>query len=78
VDSGAGLDVLGSFNALRDTFFRYYNTPFGLADESLQEERQALLDRDNGIFRRPVVELRPDYVSSGRDLKTSRPSRTRD
>ncbi len=65
------LDVLGSFDALRDAFFRYYNTPFGLADEEIQRERQDLLDRDNGIYRRPVIELRPEYLTTGTSLATS-------
>lgn len=64
-------DLTASFNGLRDAFFRYYNTPFGLADEDLQSERQALLDCDNGIFRLPLIELRPEYRTSGRTLAQS-------
>ena len=35
-----GLDVMGTFNRLCDAYFRYYETPFGLADERLQQERR--------------------------------------
>ena len=65
------LDLNASFDGLRDAFFRYYNTPFGLANEELQKERQALLDCDNGIFRYPLIELRPEYKTSGRTLVES-------
>lgn len=58
-------DGLGAFDALKDALFRYYDTPFGLADPSLQSERRALLDRDGGAWRRPLIEIRPRYVSSG-------------
>lgn len=64
-------DLITSFNGLRDAFFRYYNTPFGLANEDLQRERQALLDRDNGIYRMPLLELRPEYKTTGRTLAES-------
>ena len=38
--------ALKIFDDLRADFFRYYNTPFGLADPKVQAERRALLDRD--------------------------------
>ncbi|SNS43380.1 Helicase conserved C-terminal domain-containing protein [Geodermatophilus saharensis] len=69
--ASTGLDVVGSFERLRDAFFRYYNTPFGLADEELQRERQDLLDQDNGVYRRPLIELRPEYTLAGHDLAAS-------
>jgi hypothetical protein len=49
VDEMAGesrsIDILGSFEHLKDALFRYYNTPFGLADEHLERERQKLCRR---------------------------------
>ena len=66
-----GLDVMGTFNRLREAYFRYYDTPFGLADERLQRERRDLFDRDNGAFRLPLIELRPEYVTTGRSLEES-------
>src|SRR5689334_21358581 len=68
IPSRAGLDPIGSFERLRGAFFRYYDTPFGLADKALQDERRALLDRDGGIYRRPLLELRPQYRTAGRPL----------
>lgn len=65
------IDAVGTFNRLREAFFSYYDTPFGLADPSLQAERRSLLDRDGGIFRNPLLELRPEYVSSGKTLSNS-------
>ncbi|MET8631651.1 DEAD/DEAH box helicase [Streptomyces sp. NPDC004680] len=56
------VDILGSFEHLKDALFRYYNTPFGLADEHLERERQNLFDTDGGAWRRPLLEVRPRYV----------------
>jgi ATP-dependent helicase YprA (DUF1998 family) len=66
-DGGAGsaepaVDILESFDHLREALFRYYNTPFGLADEGLEKERQELFDVDGGAWRRPLLEVRPRYV----------------
>ena len=70
--SGApGLDVIGSFEHLKDALFRYYDTPFGLADERLQRERRALFDRDGGAWRYPMIEVRPQYVSAGVSISES-------
>lgn len=65
------LDAVQTFEHLREAYFRYYDTPFGLADERLQAERRALLDRDGGVFRLPLLELRPEYESAGRSLRDS-------
>ncbi|MFJ9742548.1 DEAD/DEAH box helicase [Streptomyces sp. NPDC101166] len=56
------VDILGSFEHLKDALFRYYNTPFGLADEHLERERQDLFDVNGGAWRRPLLEVRPRYV----------------
>ena len=66
-----GLDVMGTFNRLREAYFRYYDTPFGLADDRLSQERRELLDRDNGAYRLPLIELRPEYVTTSRTLPDS-------
>ncbi|WP_070720294.1 MULTISPECIES: DEAD/DEAH box helicase [Dietzia] len=65
------LDAIQTFEHLRDAYFRYYDTPFGLADERLQAERRALLDRDGGVYRKPLLELRPEYAGSERSLVES-------
>ncbi|MCH4250348.1 MAG: hypothetical protein LKF88_05715, partial [Microbacteriaceae bacterium] len=65
------LDAIQTFDRLRDAYLRYYDTPFGLADKRLQAERRALLDRDGGIYRKPLIELRPEYESTGRSLAES-------
>lgn len=65
------LDVTGTFERLREAYFRYYDTPFGLVDKRLQRERRELFDRDNGVYRRPLIELRPEYVTAPRNLAES-------
>lgn len=65
------LDAVQTFNHLREAYFRYYDTPFGLADQRLQEERRDLLDRDGGVYRQPLLEVRPEYSTTGHDLTAS-------
>jgi len=65
------LDAVKTFEHLREAYFNYYNTPFGLADPRLQAERQMLLDRDGGVFREPLLELRPEYDGTGHSLAES-------
>ncbi|MDT0484795.1 DEAD/DEAH box helicase [Streptomyces doebereineriae] len=65
------LDINGSFERLREALFRYYDTPFGLANRKLMEERRKLLDVDRGAWRRPLIEIRPQYKSSGMTIAAS-------
>lgn len=65
------LDAVKTFDHLREAYFKYYDTPFGLADRSLQDERRGLLDRDGGVFREPLLELRPEYEGTGKSLADS-------
>lgn len=65
------LDILETFDHLRESYFRYYDTPFGLSDKSLERERRDILDRDNGVYREPFIELRPEYESTRRSLAES-------
>ncbi|MGP3735642.1 DEAD/DEAH box helicase [Streptomyces sp. GDS52] len=69
--AGREVDVLGTFEHLKDALFRYYNTPFGLADEHLEKERQKLFDVDGGAWRDPLLEIRPQYASVDTDLAGS-------
>jgi len=63
-EDSPGLRVQGTFDGLREAYFRYYDTPFGVADESIQAERRALLDQDGGAYRLPLIEMRPEYLAS--------------
>jgi ATP-dependent helicase YprA (DUF1998 family) len=65
------LDALETFDDLREALFRYYDTPFGLANQALQRKRQELLDRDGGAWRRPLLEIRSQYVASDRSIADS-------
>ncbi|MDJ0105625.1 DEAD/DEAH box helicase [Rhodococcus erythropolis] len=70
-DTSNNLDSIATFERLREAFFRYYDSPFGLQDERLQRERRDLLDRPGGVYQRPLIEVRPQYVSSGHSLPQS-------
>ncbi|MGW5470199.1 DEAD/DEAH box helicase [Streptomyces chartreusis] len=64
-------DVMGTFDDLRSALFRYYDTPFSVDDRSVMDERRNLLDRDNGAWRDPLIELRPQYTSRGVSIAES-------
>ncbi|MFC9125482.1 DEAD/DEAH box helicase [Streptomyces sp. NPDC057099] len=64
-------DVMGTFDDLRSALFRYYDTPFSVDDRSVMDERRNLLDRDNGAWRDPLIELRPQYASRGVSIAKS-------
>jgi ATP-dependent helicase YprA (DUF1998 family) len=54
------VDAVGVFESLRESFFRYYDTPFALADKRVEAERRRLLDQDGVAWREPWIEpLRP-------------------
>lgn len=66
-----GLDAFGTFDALRDSYLRYYDTAYRLRDERLQSERRQLLSRPGGVCTEPYLELRPEYATTGRSLAQS-------
>ena len=74
-------DALGVFDSLRDYLFRYYDTPFSVRDERVQEERRALLDQDAVTWREPWLEVLRDYALNDETLSRSAlraAARTRD
>ncbi|QFY12971.1 DEAD/DEAH box helicase [Nonomuraea phyllanthi] len=71
VPSGLASDIASTFQALKDTLMRYYDTPFGVDDSSVMAERRDLLDTDGGAWREPLLELRPQYASSGMSIAES-------
>lgn len=52
------------FRELRETYLRYLDSPFDLRYEPLVDERRAMLDRDGRLYRAPLLEPSPPYVSS--------------
>ncbi len=56
---------LAIFEDLRDTYFRYLDSPFDLRYPDLVAERRALLDADGRLYRRPLIEPVPAYQLSG-------------
>ncbi len=56
---------LAIFEDLRDTYFRYLDSPFDLRYPDLVAERRALLDVDGRLYRRPLIEPVPAYQVCG-------------
>jgi hypothetical protein len=63
--------ILDSFQALREQLFRYYDTPFALANPGLSRERRRRLDQDGVVYREPWIEPQPAYVSADRTVEES-------
>lgn len=57
--------------ALRDAYFRYYDTPFALSDKAVQAERRALLDAEGVSWREPWLDVLRDYPNIGDDLQAA-------
>jgi ATP-dependent helicase YprA (DUF1998 family) len=56
---------LAIFEDLRDTYFRYLDSPFDLRYPDLVAERRTLLDVDGRLYRRPLIEPVPAYQLCG-------------
>ena len=56
---------LAIFDDLRDMYLRYLDSPFDLRYPELIAERRELLDRDERLYRRPLIEPVPAYQTSG-------------
>lgn len=56
---------LAIFEDLRDTYFRYLDSPYDLRYPDLVAERRALLDVDGRLYRRPLIEPVPAYQLCG-------------
>src|SRR5688572_27793123 len=57
------------FEDLRETYFRYLDSPFDLRYPDLINERRQLLDVDGRLYRRPLIEPIPAYQLSGQGFQ---------
>ena len=56
---------ISTFDRLREYIFRYYATPYRLAEPEVESERHELFDHDDGVWREPWVESINDYQLTG-------------
>ncbi|MCA1702641.1 MAG: DEAD/DEAH box helicase, partial [Actinobacteria bacterium] len=52
-------------SAMREQFFRYYDTAFRMGDSGIMAERAELLTRRGALFTEPFVEMLPEYEPAG-------------
>ena len=64
-------NVSSIFSGLRESFFRYYDTPFGLLSSEIQLERKNLLDQDGVTWREPWMEVIRDFRLSDRSFEAA-------
>ncbi len=64
-------DALTIFDRLLDQYVRYYETPFAVRDEAIQEERHRLLLQEGTVSREPWIEPVPPYANVDRSLAES-------
>jgi ATP-dependent helicase YprA (DUF1998 family) len=67
----SGISAFRTFNQLRDSLLRYYDTPFALADPVVQGERRQLLDQDAVVWREPHLEVLARYAEDPRSVHDS-------
>jgi ATP-dependent helicase YprA (DUF1998 family) len=60
---------ISMFEALRDEFIRYYDTPYRLRSANLMTERRNLIDQEGATWRQPWIEVMREYATTGDGLK---------
>jgi ATP-dependent helicase YprA (DUF1998 family) len=65
------MNPLTVFENLRESFFRYYDTPFAVASSEVQAERRARLDQVGVTYQEPWLEPLRDYELSERSVRDS-------
>ena len=63
-------DPVGAFDIIKENFIRYVKTAFATKFPSIEEERNALLNKDKVLYREPWIEPLPEYLSSGKNITT--------
>jgi DEAD/DEAH box helicase domain-containing protein len=58
-------DPVGAFDTIKDNFIRYIKTAFRTKFDSVEQEREELLNQDRVLYREPWIEILPEYLSSG-------------
>lgn len=66
-------DPIGSFETIKENFIRYIKTAFKTKFDSLEAEREALLNEDKVLYRQPWIEPLPEYKSSGKTINDLSP-----
>lgn len=61
-------DPVGSFETIKENFIRYVKTAFKTKFESLEDERERLLNQDKVLYRQPWIEPLPEYKSSKKNV----------
>ncbi|MES2460786.1 MAG: DEAD/DEAH box helicase, partial [Armatimonadota bacterium] len=63
-------DPVGVFDTIRANFIRYIQTAFGTRFDSIEQERQQLLETPRILCREPWIEPLPSYKPSGKTIGT--------
>lgn len=63
-------DPIQTFDALKNSYLRYFDSPFDLRFEELVHARRGLLDRDGVLYREALIEPQPPYAGSGHDIRS--------
>lgn len=64
-------DLIQTFQSLKNAYLRYFDSPYDLRFEELVLARRRLLDRDGVLYREPLIEPQPPYISSGQDVRSA-------
>jgi Lhr-like helicase len=57
-------------DAIKSDFIRYYESPFALRSDALEQERHAALSRVGNLAQEPLIEFTPRYAMADETLAT--------
>jgi DEAD/DEAH box helicase domain-containing protein len=61
-------DPIESFDTVKENFIKYVKTAFKTKFDSLEDERERLLNEDKVLYRQPWIEPLPEYKSSRKTI----------
>lgn len=59
------INPIGAFYDIKNHYIKYIKTAFATRYESLEDERENLLNQDKVLYREPWIEPLPSYINSG-------------
>lgn len=62
------INPIGAFYDIKNHYIKYIKTAFATRYESLESEREKLLNQDKVLYREPWIEPLPSYVNSGHHI----------
>src|ERR1700730_15061972 len=63
-------NLIQTFDSLKQSYLRYFDSPFDLRFQELVLARRRMLDRDGVLYREPLIEPQPPYAGSRQNVRS--------